>query len=100
MSRKSLIICLSVLAVMLLGIGVAIAILYSGTDDEGNAVPDQGRYLLLPAIPADAVLAGCFSNMEDAMGGLLKGFDFPAAVADAAAAAAAGSFNELSSSFK
>lgn len=95
MSRKSLIICLSVLAVMLLGIGVAIAILYSGTDDEGNAVPDQDRYLLLPAIPADAVLAGCFSNLGDAMGGLLKGFDFPAEVADAAAA---GSFNEISSS--
>ena len=58
MSRKSIILCLAVLAVMILGIGVAVAVLYSGTGGEktrgGNVVPDQGRYMLLPAVPADA----------------------------------------------
>ena len=33
MSRKSLIICLAVLAVMIVGIGISVAVLYSGTDN-------------------------------------------------------------------
>ena len=60
MSRKSLIICLAVLAAMILGVGVAVAVLYSDSDktktERRSAVPDQERYMLLPAIPADAVL--------------------------------------------
>jgi len=99
MSRKSLILCLAVLAVMILGIGVAVAVLYSGTGSEkshkGSDVPDQERYLLLPAVPADAALALCFSDMEEAMGGLLSGFDFPAALADSIAA---GKFRSIASS--
>ena len=47
MSRKSIILCLAVLAVMILGIGVAVAVLYSGTGGEktrgGAGVPVQGR---------------------------------------------------------
>ena len=99
MSRKSLIICLAVLAVMILGVGVAVAVLYSGVDDgtvsRGDSVPDQGRYLLLPAVPSDAMAVCCFSESEAAMRGLLKGFDFPAAIADSMAA---GKFKDFSSS--
>ncbi len=69
MSRKSLIICLAALAVMILGVGIAVAVLYSGTDNgarKGNAVPDEDRFLLLPAVPADAVFIACVSDSEDA----------------------------------
>ncbi len=68
MNRRSLIICLVALAVMILGIGVAVSFLYSGMDDgrvKGNHVPDQERFLLLPAVPADAVFVACISNPEN-----------------------------------
>ncbi len=68
MSRKSLIICLAVLAAMILGVGIAVAFLYSGTDvkrtRKGDVVPDQERFLLLPAVPADAVFVACLSDMD------------------------------------
>lgn len=99
MSRKSIIICLAVLAVMIVGVGVAVAVLYSGTDStparKGNVVPDQERYLLLPAVPADAALVACLSDAEDAVNGPLRGFRFPDSLA---AEFAAGSFHSLSSS--
>lgn len=86
MNRKSIILSLAILAIMVLGIGVAVAVLYSGSDggrvSKGNKVPDQERYLLLPAVPADAVLVACLSNTEDAVSGLLSGFPLPASLAD------------------
>lgn len=98
MSRKSLIICLAVLAVMILGVGVAVAFLYSGTGGgqthKGNAVPDQERYLLLPAVPADAVVVACLSDVKDASGTLLSGFSFPSALSDSLAA---GRFKDVAS---
>ena len=99
MNRKSLILCLAVLAVMVIGVGVAVAVLYSGVDDGGgrggNSVPDQGRYLLLPAVPSDAMAVCCFAQAEAGMRGLLNGFEFPA---DLAENMAAGKFKDLSSS--
>jgi hypothetical protein len=84
---------------MVLGVGIAVAMLYSGVDDGdqygGNSVPDQGRYLLLPAIPSDAMAVCCFTQAEAGMSGLLKGFEFPAVLADSMAA---GKFNRFSSS--
>ncbi len=65
MSRKSLIISLVILTLMILGVGIAVFSLYSGGEDDvrsGNVVPDEERYLLLPAVPADAVLVACISN--------------------------------------
>ena len=98
MSRKSLIICLAVLAVMILGVGVAVAFLYSGTGGgqthKGNAVPDQERYLLLPAVPADAVVVACLSDVKDASSTLLSGFSFPSALSDSLAA---GRFRDVAS---
>lgn len=80
MSRKSLILCLAVLAVMVLGTGVAVAFLYSGTDggnkDKTEQVASQDRYLLLPAVPSDAILVGCFSEAGSACGKFLGGFPF------------------------
>lgn len=66
MSRRSLILCLSVLAVLIVGTGVAVGFLYSGVDNGGSAktskVASQDRYRLLAAIPSDAVLVACFSE--------------------------------------
>ncbi len=66
MSRKSLILCLSILALLIIGTGVAVAFLYKGVDtDKGRKtakVADQDRFRLLAAIPSDAVLVACFSD--------------------------------------
>ncbi len=66
MSRRSLILCLSVLAVLVVGTGVAVGFLYSGVDTGKSAksskVVSQDRYKLLTAVPSDAVLVACFSN--------------------------------------
>lgn len=68
MSRKSLILCLSALAVMILGIGIAVAVLYSGTGSSGKAggmkVADSECGLLLSAVPSDAVLVVTYSEKE------------------------------------
>lgn len=86
MSRKSLILCLAVLAVMVLGTGVAVAFLYSGTDggnkDKTEQVASQDRYLLLPAVPSDAILAGCFSEAGEACRNYLSGFPFIKGLSD------------------
>lgn len=66
MSRKSLILCLILLAVLIVGTGVAVAFLYSGFDsskDKSKQMPVESRYLLLRAVPSDAVAVGCFSGV-------------------------------------
>lgn len=81
MNRKSLILCLALVAIMILGVGAAVAVLYSDGGGKqtrsGNVVPDQERYLLLPAVPADAVLVACMPDVKNAAGGVLSGFSFP-----------------------
>ncbi len=67
MSRNSIILCLSVLAFLVVGTGIAVAFLYkdvdSGKDSRKTAkVVDQDRYNLLSAVPSDAVLVACFSD--------------------------------------
>ena len=66
MSRRSLILCLSVLAVLVVGTGVAVGFLYSGVDtgksQKSSKVVSQDRYKLLTAVPSDAVLVACFSD--------------------------------------
>ena len=55
MSRKSIILCMSALAVVLVLIGVAVGVLYSGTDDKGdNDIEDFPA--VLSAVPSDAML--------------------------------------------
>lgn len=81
MSRKSLILCLSVLAVLVVGLGLAVAFLYSGTGQKpaSSQVADESRYLLLPAVPADAMAVFCYSDAEDADSSLFSGELFRAA---------------------
>lgn len=55
MSRKSIILCMSALAVVLVLIGVAVGVLYSGTDDkDDNDIEDFPA--VLSAVPSDAML--------------------------------------------
>lgn len=84
MSRKSLILCISALAVLLLGLGVAIAFLYSGTgNDKGKsgAASFDGARSCLAAVPSDAVLVSCFENIGTACKGVLSVFDLPSSLA-------------------
>ena len=66
MSRKSLILCLSVLAVLILGTGIAVAFLYKGTSPgrgkKTAKIASEERFSLLAAVPSDAVLVACFSD--------------------------------------
>ena len=66
MSRKSLILCLSVLAFLVVGTGIAVAFLYKDTDAGRKTatvkVADHDGYRLLSAVPSDAVLVACFSD--------------------------------------
>ena len=68
MSRKSLILCLVALAVLVAGTGLAVAFLYSGMEDDGKGktsqVADEDRYLLFPAVPSDAVLVASFPKRD------------------------------------
>ena len=88
MSRKSLIICVAVLAVMVIGIGVAVSVLYSGTGSQKEVVEkvsDDSRYLLLPAVPSDAVVLCCLSAPEKALPDIIAGSEFPSELASAMA---------------
>ena len=66
MSRKSIILCLSVLAILVVGTGIAVAFLYKGVDTGKDKkvvnTVDTDRYGLLSAVPSDAVLVACFSD--------------------------------------
>ena len=66
MSRNTIILCLSALAAMVLGIGVAVAFLYSGPgqNDKGRKVKvaDSDRCLTLCAVPSDAILVSTYNK--------------------------------------
>lgn len=68
MDRKSLIYCLILLAVLVLGTGIAVAFLYSGTSSDADRdkaqVADQSRYALLPVVPSDALAVACLSKSD------------------------------------
>lgn len=70
MSRKSLVICICILLLMAGGISVAVALLYSGGPDTKSRhaaqVADDSRFILLPAIPSDAVAVFNFASASDA----------------------------------
>ena len=89
MSKKSLIICLAILAVMIVGIGVAVSVLYSGTGQKqkpaSEKVSEDSKYLLLPAVPSDAVLLCCFSDADDCLEHIYGGTTFPESLKESGA---------------
>ena len=69
MNRKTILLLLSVLAVMVVGIGVAVKFLYSGFQDNetvSSSVSDRNGLKLLAAVPADAIAVRCISDARDA----------------------------------
>mgnify|MGYP006923239984 CR=1 FL=1 len=78
MSRKSLIICLAALAAMLLVITIGVAVLYSGTDTKRveYKVADNSQFLLLPAVPTDALAVCCFSEPSSVLSGVVSSNGF------------------------
>ena len=69
MSRRTLILCLAVIAVLVLGVGAAVAFLYSGFEGDDKVeikVSGDGKHSLLCAVPSDAVLVGCFDKARKA----------------------------------
>ena len=84
MSRRSLIICLAVMAAMVVGIGIAVSVLYSGTDTSSEhskeKVADDSRFILLPAVPSDAMMLACLSDADDMLENIHGSSDFPSAL--------------------
>ena len=83
MSRKSLIICLAALAAMLLFITIGVAVLYSGTDTKRveYKVADNSQFMLLPAVPTDALAICCFSEPASVLSGVVSDNGFAASLA-------------------
>lgn len=81
MNRKSIISGLVVLAVLALGIGLAVAFLYSDVENDekgkANAV-DEKCYAILRAVPSDAVMAVCLSEVSSALSGVCDALELPA----------------------
>ena len=69
---------------MLVGIGIAVSVLYSGVSNSRNKevekVMDESRFRLLPAVPSDAVMLCCFSDAQKASEGIYGESKFPAAL--------------------
>lgn len=70
MSRKALIICISVIAAFVVVITVALSVLYSGTAASKDKQSAGRDYALMSAIPADAVAVLRFEGLESAVSAL------------------------------
>lgn len=73
MSRRSLIICFSALAAMIVMIVAAVAFLYR---DDKPALPVQSRYKLACALPSNAVMACFLSDASNLSSPVLSSFEF------------------------
>lgn len=80
MSRKTIILFCAVLAMMTAGVAAGVAVLYSSDNGGSAEVPDESRYLLLPAVPADAVAVCCLSSADMLAASVFSGFEVPEAL--------------------
>ena len=96
MNRKSLITCLSVLAAMVVGIVVAVAVLYH---DDNKVKPVESRFEILQAVPSNAVVVGCVAHAKDLALPVLSGFSFPAALSEMIAEGGLGTLAEMPMAF-
>lgn len=101
MNKKTLVVGLSILAAMIAGVAVLIALLYGGSDASDGALPVKKSEALFCAVPSNAVAVVKFSDLREASERILSLDTPPAkgrggfgkAVADAVAA---GKLPELS----
>ncbi len=63
MSKKAILICVSVIVILLIGVAAAVSVLYSGTG-AGKGSIDDSRYALFHAVPSDAVAVIRFDDLE------------------------------------
>ena len=79
MSRKSIILGLVALAVMFVGISVAVLYLYSDVESpkasKKSHVAADDRHMVLSAVPSDAVLAASFEDFRAAAPSLIEGLE-------------------------
>lgn len=79
MSRKSIILCLIALAVMFVGIGVAVMTLYSDVESpkasKKSHVAADDRHMVLSAVPSDAVLVASFADHRSVAPALIQGLE-------------------------
>ena len=79
MSRKSIILCVLALAVMFVGIGVAVLYLYSDVESpkasKKSHVAADNRHMVLSAVPSDAVLAAVFADFRTVAPSLVAGLE-------------------------
>lgn len=68
MNRKTIIACISVLAVLLTGVVIAVAILYSDKEDtpDPSEIRSDSRLSLITAVPSDAVMVVTFPDLKTA----------------------------------
>lgn len=71
MSRKAILICVLAVAVLVVGVAIAVSVLYSGVDtgkrEKSSGVDlSDGKYALFQAVPSDAVAVMEFSSMQAA----------------------------------
>lgn len=77
MNKKLIIYCAAGLAAMIAVIGIAVAFLYSGVESEEDiTIPDHSHFMLLPAVPSDAVMVAGFSDAEDYLGRIYSSSNF------------------------
>lgn len=64
MNKKAIILCVSLAAVLLAGIAVAVAFLYSGTPKAASQTSSHDCPATLQAVPSDAAAVLCFSSLD------------------------------------
>lgn len=72
MSKKNILICISVIVILLAGVAIAVSSLYSGVGADGKDSLDDSRYDLFHAVPSDAVAVLGFSDLEEMVGMLSR----------------------------
>lgn len=73
MGRKAIIFCISLIAVLLAGVAVAVSFLYSGVEQKESVaeIPDNSRFGIWHAVPSDAVIVADFASgalMSESLG--------------------------------
>ena len=84
---------MAILGVMLLAVVAAIAVLYHDGEEKQPKV--EGRYELFQAVPSDAVVSACLSQMKDVSQPTFSAFDFLNSLSDAVSQ---GQFSKLAES--
>ena len=85
MSKKALIVSLVVLLGLIGLVAVGVVFLYSdtGSNSKDYTVEDNSQYLLLPAIPTDALVVGCFAEPESVLPSIVSNNGFASALSTA-----------------